>query len=64
MSSMSSLFSSYHVCLARDNIRIVDGSSSSIVGKDDIIASSSMHFFFSFSRPKFFFNFLVCQSYH
>lgn len=43
MTSMSSLFSFYHVCLGRDKVRIADGSYSSIASKCDIVASPSLH---------------------
>lgn len=53
ITGMSSLFSCYHVCSRRDEVRIVDGSYSSIASKGDIIANHSIHLSSVFHVPKF-----------
>lgn len=58
MTSMSSLFSTYHVCSRRDKVCIVDGSYSSIASKKDTIASPSIHLSSILHVPKFSLNLL------
>lgn len=42
MTSLSSLFSSYHLCSSRDEVKIVDGSLSFVPGKGSILVTPSI----------------------
>lgn len=58
MTSMSSLFLSYHVCSRRDKVHTTDGYYSSIASKGDIIANPSLHLSSIFHVPNFSLNLL------
>lgn len=58
MTNLSSLFTSYHVSSAKDKVRIVDGSYSSIVGHGDILATSTLLLSSIFHVPNFTLNLL------
>lgn len=53
MTSMPSLFTSYHVYFGKDKVRIVDGSLSLIMGEGDILATSNLCLSSVFHVPNF-----------
>jgi hypothetical protein len=53
MTSISSLFSSYNLCSSRENVRIANGSLSSVFGKGSIFVSPSMSLSYVLHIPDF-----------